>query len=214
MSRVRILLADDHRIVREGLASLLAESGRCEVVAQAADGLEAVERAAATRPDVVVIDLSMPRLGGLEAVRRIRERVPSARILVLSVHEEEEYVLPAVRAGADGYLVKDSAASELLAAVDSLMRGQGYFGPQAARVLAERYRHPDRAPEDPYGSLTPREREVFHLVVEGRTTKEVARALGIGVKTAENHRGRMMRKLGLHNTAEVVQYAARKGLLP
>jgi DNA-binding NarL/FixJ family response regulator len=184
------------------------------VVAEAADGLEAVERAVATRPDVAVVDLTMPRLSGLEAVRRIHDELPTTRILVLTVHEEEEYVLPIVRAGAAGYLVKDSAVSELLAAVKALAAGQGYFGPQAARALAEQYRRPERSPEDPYGSLTPREREVFHLVVEGKTTTEVAVALGISVKTADNHRSRMMDKLGVHNTAELVRYAARKGLLP
>lgn len=213
MRPIRVLVADDHRIVREGLVSLLAEGGDCAVVAEAADGVEAIEQALATRPDVAVIDLTMPRLGGLEAVRRIREQAPHTRVLVLTVHEEEEYVLPAVRAGAAGYLVKDSAASELLAAVRALAAGQGWFGPQAARVLADRTRDPDRASDDPYAGLTPREREVFHLVAEGRTTKEVARALGVTVKTAENHRSRMMEKLGVRNAAEVVRYAARRGLL-
>jgi len=213
MTPIRVLVADDHRIVREGLVSLLADSGECEVVAEAADGVEAVERTLATHPDVAVIDLTMPRLGGLEAVRRIHEQAPRTRVLVLTVHEEEEYVLPVVRAGAAGYLVKDSAASELLAAVRALAGGQGWFGPQAARVLADRTRDPERTPDDPYRGLTPREREVFHLVAEGRTTKEVAKALGVSVKTAENHRGRMMEKLGVHNAAELVRYAARKGLL-
>ena len=142
--RVRVLVADDHTIVRQGLVSLLAESGECEVVAEAADGLEAVEKALATRPDVAILDLSMPRLSGLEAVRRIHEALPQTRVLVLTVHEEEEYVLPLVRAGASGYLIKDSAVAELLAAVRALHAGQGYFGPQAARVLAEQYRHPER----------------------------------------------------------------------
>jgi DNA-binding NarL/FixJ family response regulator len=213
MSRVRVLVADDHTIVRKGLVSLLAESGECEVVAEASDGLEAVEKALATRPDVAILDLSMPRLSGLEAVRRIHEALPQTRALILTVHEEEEYILPLVRAGASGYLVKDSAVAELLAAVRALHAGHGYFGPQAARVLAEQYRHPERTPDDPYGTLSPREREVFHLVVDGSTTKEVARALGISVKTADNHRCRLMEKLGVHNTAELVRYAARRGLL-
>lgn len=210
---IRVLVADDHRIVRDGLVSLLEDSGECEVVAQAADGLEAVEAAVEFKPDVAVLDLSMPRLSGLEAVRRIHEELPRTRILVLTMHDEEEYVVQAVRAGASGYLVKDSAGSELLEAVRALDAGQGYFGPSAARALADQYQHPERTPEDPYGSLTPREREVFHLVVEGKTTKEVAKQLGISVKTAENHRTRMMEKLAVHNTAEVVRYAARKGLL-
>lgn len=213
MSRVRVLVADDHTIVRKGLVSLLAESGECEVVAEAADGLDAVEKALATRPEVAILDLSMPRLSGLEAVRRIHDALPQTRVLVLTVHEEEEYILPIVRAGASGYLIKDSAVAELLAAVRALHAGQGYFGPQAARVLAEQYRHPERAPDDPYGTLSPREREVFHLVVDGHTTKEIARALAISVKTADNHRCRLMEKLGVHNTAELVRYAARRGLL-
>ncbi len=212
MPPIRVLLADDHRIVREGLVSVLAASGHCEVVAQAADGVEAVELAFATCPDVAVLDLSMPRLGGLEAARRIHAELPATRILVLTVHGEEEYVVPVVQAGASGYLVKDAAASELLAAVRALAAGQGYFGPQAARALAEHSRHPERA-ADPYLSLTPREREVFHLVAEGRTTKEIAKALATSVKTAENHRTRLMEKLGVHNAAELVRYAARKGLL-
>ncbi|HVS02294.1 MAG TPA: response regulator transcription factor [Thermoanaerobaculia bacterium] len=214
MAQIRVLVADDHTIVRQGVVSLLSATGDCEVVAEAADGLEAVEKAQATRPDVAVLDLGMPRLAGIEAVRRIHQGLPRTRILVLTMHEEEEYVLALVQAGASGYLVKDSAAGELVAAVRALAAGKGYFGPYAAKVLAERYRRPDGAPEDPYGSLTPREREVFHLVVEGRTTKEIAKELGISVKTAENHRTRMMDKLDAHNTAEVVRYAAKKGLLP
>ncbi len=213
MRRVRVLVADDHTLVRQGLVSLLVDSGECEVVAEAADGMEAVEKARATRPEVAVIDLTMPRLSGLEAVRRIHEEMPQIRVLALTVHEEEEYVLPVVRAGASGYLVKDSAVAELLAAVRALHAGQGYFGPQAARVLAEQYRQPAHQVEDPYGALSPREREVFHLVVDGRTTKEIARQLGISVKTADNHRYRLMEKLGVHNTAELVRYAARRGLL-
>ncbi len=213
MNPIRVLVADDHTLVRQGLVRLLDESGDCEVVAQAADGIEAVEKAAELLPDVVVLDVSMPRLNGIEVVRRIRESLPKTRILAVTAHDEEEYVLYMVRAGASGYLVKDSAASELLEAVRALHRGQGYFGPQAAKVLAEQYRHPDRKTEDPYGTLTPREREVFHLVIEGRTTKEVAVELGISVKTADNHRTRVMDKLGLHKTAELVRYAARKGLL-
>lgn len=214
MAPTRILVAEDHTVVREGLVRILEEGGECRVVAEAGDGLEAVEKAIEAHPDVAVVDLSMPRLSGLETVRRIREAVPRTQVLVLTVHDEEEYILPAVRAGAAGYLVKDSAAAELLAAVRALVAGQGYFGPQAARALAEQYRHPERGGSDPYQDLTPREREVFHLVVEGGTTKEIAARLGISVKTADNHRYRMMGKLGVHNTAEVVLYAARHGLLP
>ena len=210
---IRVLVADDHTIVRQGVVSLLEASGDCQVVAQASDGIEALEQAQAVRPDVAVLDIGMPRLSGLEVVRRLRQEVPHTRVLVLTMHEEEEYVVHLVKAGASGYLVKDSAATELLAAVRALAKGQGYFGAYAARVLADQYRRPEEA-TDPYGALTPREREVFHLVVEGKTTKEVAKALAISPKTAENHRTRLMDKLGVHNTAELVRYAARRGLLP
>lgn len=210
---IRVLIADDHTIVREGLVSLLQEDGCCTVVAQAADGIEAVEKTLEARPDVAIFDLTMPRLSGLEAVRRISDQLPSTRILVLTVHEDDEYIIPIVRAGASGYLVKDTASAELLSAVKTLHSGQAYFGPQAARALADQYRKPEDLPEDPYGSLTPREREVFHLVIEGRTTKEVARDLDVSTKTAENHRARVIDKLKVHNTAGLVRYAARHGLL-
>jgi DNA-binding NarL/FixJ family response regulator len=209
---IRVLVADDHRIVREGLVRLLVEDGACTVVAEAADGIEAVEKAIATHPDVVVLDLAMPRLSGLEAVRRLRHELPRTRVLVLTVHDEEEYVVPVVAAGASGYLLKDAAASELLAAVRALHQGLGYLGPQAARAIAEGVRSPAAA-ADPYGTLTPREREVFHLVAEGKTIKEIAKSLGVRPKTAENHRSRLLAKLDLRNAAELVRYAARRGLL-
>ena len=210
---VRVLIADDHTMVRESLVSVLQADGDVQVVAQAADGIEAIEKAEATRPDVVVADLSMPRLGGVEVVRRLREKLPGTRVLVLTMHQEDEYVLQAVRAGASGYLVKDSAAAELLTAVRSLHAGRSHFGPQASRALAEQVQHPERSAADPYGSLTAREREVLHLIAEGLTTKEIARKLDISVKTAENHRGRVLDKLDVRNTAELVRYALRKGLL-
>lgn len=210
---MRILIADDHTMVRESLVKLLEAAGDVQVVAQAADGIEAIEKAELTRPDIVVADLTMPRLGGLEVVRRLREKLPSTKVLVLTMHQEDEYVLQAVRAGASGYLVKDSAGSELLAAVRSLHAGRGHFGPQASKALAEQMQHPGRTTEGPYGELTPREREVFHLIAEGLTTKEIARKLDISVKTAENHRGRVLDKLDMRNTAELVRYALRKGLL-
>ena len=214
MSPIRILLADDHAIVRDGLVALLEADDSYQVIAQAADGIEAVEKALECRPRVAVIDLSMPRLNGLEVVRRIHQALPETRILVLTHHDEQEYVLPLVRAGAHGYLVKDAAGEELRKAVSALVAGQSYFGPQAASALAEAQRRPPgEQDEDPYGRLTPREREVMHLVCEGMSTKEVARTLDIGVKTAENHRSRILEKLGLSNTAELVRYAARRGLI-
>lgn len=210
---IRLLVADDHTIVRQGLVSMLEETGECEVVAQAADGAEAVDLAMRTHPDVVVTDLSMPRLSGLEVVKRVREKLPNTKALVLTVHEEEEYILPIIRAGASGFLNKDTSVADLMAAIKTIHSGQAYFGPRAAKVLADQHQRPREVGLDPYDTLTARERETFHLVVEGKTTKEIAQILDIGVKTAENHRARMMEKLGLRNTAEVVRYAARKGLL-
>jgi len=212
--RIRVLVADDHTIVRQGIVSLLRDSGQCEVVAEAANGVEAVEKALATKPAVAVIDITMPRLNGLEVVRRIRQALPETRVLVLTVHDDEEYVLPIVRAGATGYLLKNAASTELIEAVKTLESGKVFFGPEAARVMAEQLQHPGEAPADPYQRLTPRERDVFHLVVDGKVSKEISRMLGISVKTAENHRARLMEKLDVHNTAELVKYAARKGLLP
>lgn len=213
MGPVRTLVADDHRIVRESLVSVLEASGLCQVVAQAADGIEAVELALRLRPDVAIVDISMPRLSGIEVVRRLRAELPTTRTLVLTMHEEEEYVLHVVRAGASGYLLKDSATAELLQAIRDLQAGRGHFGPYAARVLADQVHQPRRDLDDPYGRLTAREREVFHLLIEGRTSKEVARSLEISTKTAENHRAHVMEKLDAHNTADLVRYAVRKGLL-
>jgi DNA-binding NarL/FixJ family response regulator len=210
---MRVLIADDHVMVRESLVRTLQAEGDVQVVAEASDGVEALQKALETRPDVVVADLSMPRLNGIEVVRRLREALPGTKVLVLTMHQEDEYVLQAVRAGASGYLVKDSAASELLAAVRNLHAGRAHFGAQASRALAEQMQNPQRDVGDPYGGLTPREREVFHLIAEGQTTKEIARRLEISVKTAENHRSRVLDKLDVRNTAELVRYALRRGLL-
>jgi DNA-binding NarL/FixJ family response regulator len=213
MSTIRVLIADDHTLVRESLVSVLNGSGVCQVVAQAADGVSAIEQALQSQPDVAIIDISMPRLSGVEVVRRLHAELPTTRTLVLTMHEEDEYVLQVVRAGASGYLLKDSATSQLIQAVRDLHAGRGHFSANAARVLAEQVHRPTSELEDPYGRLTAREREVFHLIVEGRTSKEIARQLGISAKTAENHRARVLEKLKAHNTADVVRYAMRKGLL-
>jgi DNA-binding NarL/FixJ family response regulator len=209
MPGIRVLLADDHTVVRQGLAGILAAGG-CEVVAQASDGAEAVELALRLNPAVVVLDLAMPRLNGLEATRRIRAALPRARVLVLTAQDEVEFVVPLVRAGAHGFLRKDCAATELLAGVRALAAGDSYFGPAASRVLVEQLAAGE-PPDDPLGRLTDREREVFQLAVEGKTIKQVAALLGISAKTAENHRSRMLQKLGLHGTAELVRFAARHG---
>lgn len=213
MSHIRVLLADDHTIVREGLVRILKTTADIEVVAEAGDGDEAVARALETRPDVVVLDINMPRLNGLEAARRMRKTLPGAAILVLTMHGDAEYVLKMMRAGADGYLVKDGAAVELIAAIRAVKNGRTYLGAQASTALADAYRDNRPLPDDPYGNLTDREREVFHLVVEGCTSVRIAGRLGISPKTVENHRMRLMEKLGLHSTAELLRYASRHGLI-
>lgn len=213
MNNIRVMIADDHTLVRQSLVSVLNASGYCHVVAEAADGVAAVEQAMAVRPDVAIIDISMPRLSGVEVVRRLHADLPSTRTLVLTMHEEVEYVLHVVRAGASGFLLKDSATTELIQAVRDLHAGRGHFSANAARVLAEQVHQPTPDLDDPYGRLTAREREVFHLIVEGKTSKEIARLLEISAKTAENHRARVLEKLDAHNTADVVRYAMRKGLL-
>lgn len=214
MSRmIRVVVADDHTILREGLVSLLNASGDCDVVAQAADGMSAVELALKTRPDVVVVDISMPRLNGIEVVRRLHKELENTRVLVLTMHAEEEYVLHVVRAGASGFLLKDSATGELLSAVRALAGGRGYFGAHASKVLAQQVQKPNTPIEDPYRDLTAREREVFHLIAEGLTTKEIAKQIGTSTKTAENHRFRVLDKLGARNTAELIRYAVKHGLL-
>ena len=213
MSPIRILIADDHTMVRESLVSVLNASGDCLVVAEAADGSSAVEKALQLRPDIAIVDISMPGLSGVEVVRRLRAELPSTRTLVLTMHEEDEYVLHMVRAGASGYLLKDSAISELIQAVRQIHAGRTHFGAAAARVLALQVQQPQADAGDPYGRLTTREREVFHLVIEGRTSKEIARKLEISVKTAENHRANILDKLQVRNSADLVRYAVRKGLL-
>jgi DNA-binding NarL/FixJ family response regulator len=213
MARIRVLVADDHTIVRQGLVGILKASDDVEVVGEAADGAEAVEKAAKLKPDVVVLDVTMPHLSGLEAARRIRETVPATRILVLTMHDDEEYVLKMVRAGASGYLLKDSAASELIAGIRALKSGNVYFGPHASRALAEAYKTDRPRPDDPFERLTDREREIFQLVVEGRTNAQIADLLSISPKTVDNHRTRMMEKLRIHGTAELVRFAAKHKLL-
>ena len=208
MKPLRTLLADDHAILREGLVRLLEESGLCTVVGQAADGMAALAEAERLSPDLVVTDLSMPRLNGMEVARRLKAARGGPKVIVLTHQSEREYVLPLIEAGADGYVVKDGAGEQLVAAVRVVRDGGRYLDGHAQAAVAEGGETPD-----PYGTLTEREREVLHLICDGATTKEIASTLGIGDKTAENHRGRVLRKLDLGNTAELVRYAARHGLV-
>ena len=175
--------------------------------------MEAIKKALELKPTVIVIDISMPEMNGMEAVKRLHEQLPEAKVLVLTMHEEQEYVIHMVRAGASGYLLKDSASDELIDAVKALAEGKTYFSQYAASVLATQYNKPAESWQDPYKNLTNREREVFHLIIEGKTTKEIARSLDISVKTAENHRGKVLDKLDVANAAELVRYAAKHHLL-
>lgn len=211
--KIRVVIADDHTLVRESLVSVLNGSGQFDVIGQAADGIEALRLAVAMDPDVAIVDISMPHLGGLEVVRRLQTEAPRTRTLVLTMHEDQEYLLQAVRAGASGFLLKDSAMAELISAVANIAQGRAHFSPQATAVLATQLQHPHRDIDDPYRNLTSREREVFHLIIEGQSTKEIARRLGISAKTAENHRARVLAKLEARNTADVIRYAVRRGLL-
>lgn len=210
---IRVLVADDHTLVRETLVAALDASGECLVVGQAADGIDAVAQCLRLQPDIAIVDISMPRLNGIEVVRRLRADLPQMRILVLTMHQEEEYVLHMLRAGAAGYLRKDAAMAELIEAVRSLGAGGLHFGAHATRAMAMQMQQARPIPADPYRDLSPREREVFHLIVDGLTTKEIASRLDIGVKTAENHRQRVFAKIDVRNAAELVRYAARHHLI-
>jgi DNA-binding NarL/FixJ family response regulator len=213
VTRARVLIADDHTIVRHGLVGILNATDDIEVVGQAGNGAEAVNRAIDLKPDIVLLDISMPRLNGLEAARRIHKAVPSSHILVLTMHEDEEYVLKMVRAGVSGYIVKDGAVSELIAAIRAVKSGKTWFGPQASQALADAWQDGAALPDDPLERLTNREREVLLLIIEGKTNSQVSETLGVSPKTVDNHRTRLMEKLGVHNTAELVRFAARHGLL-
>src|SRR6058998_3296092 len=206
---LRIILADDHLIVRQGLRSIL-EREAYTVLGEAGDGREALRLAQELRPDVAVLDLAMPLLNGLDAAREISRVSPQTKTILLTMHTEDPYVMEALRAGVKGYLLKTLAAQDLVQAIREVSRGAMYLSPGISRTLVEAYLAKSELPPDP---LTPREREVLQLVAEGKTTKEVAVILGISVKTAESHRTRIMGKLEIHETASLVRYAIRRGLV-
>lgn len=215
MPRLRILLADDHTVVRQGLRRVLEARPEWQVVAEAGDGREAVRLAEETTPDVAILDVAMPLLNGIDAVRQIARKVPATRMLVLSMHADEAYVTQMLRAGAAGYLLKDSADVDLLQAVDAVSVGKSFFSPAIARVIADDYvRHlADRGVSDRFELLSEREREIFQLIAEGKTNKEIAALLFLSPSTVDTHRSRIMEKLDVHSAAEIVLYAVRKGVI-
>jgi two-component system response regulator NreC len=212
---IRILLADDHNVIRRGLRMLLENQPGFSVVAEAADGVSAVEQTIAAKPDVVVLDVAMPRLSGTDAAERIAGQVPSAAIVILSMHSDEAYVLRALKAGAKGYLLKDSAEGDLIEAIKAVSQGKAFFSPEVSRMLVEDYVREIKARgvEDSYSLLTSREREVLHLLAEGKSNKEIATLLNLSQYTVETHRRNIQEKLNLHTLAELILYAVRKGVI-
>lgn len=208
--KISILLADDHSVVRQGFRRILESQADMEIVGEAANGREAIERATKLSPDVVVMDVAMPELNGIEATRRLMESSPRTRVLALSMHKDAVYVREILRAGARGYLLKDAIDADLLAAVRAVARGEGYLSPAIADAVLTDYR---QHVTDPIDLLTSREREVLQLIAEGKTNKEIATDLKLSVYTVDAHRGRIMEKLNLHSTGELVRFAVRKGLI-
>jgi len=208
--RIRILLADDHRMVRQGFRLILDAHDDLEVVGEAGNGAEAVELTRSLKPDVVVMDVTMPALNGMEATRRIREVSPYIRVLALSVHRDGVYVREMVRAGADGYILKESADTELLAAVRAVAAGNSFLSPEVAGAVLKDYR---KHSSNPLDLLSSREREVLQLIAEGKTNKDIANVLDLSPYTVDSHRTRIMEKLDLHSVGEVVRFAIRNGLV-
>jgi DNA-binding NarL/FixJ family response regulator len=206
---IRVLLADDHLIVRQGLKDLLQREG-FTVIAEASDGREAVRLAREHRPEIAVLDLSMPLLNGLDAAREIQQSCPRTALILLTMHTEDPYIVEAMRAGVKGYVLKTQAAADLVQAIRDVCHGRLYLSPPVSGALAAALTGRSDSQEDP---LSPRERQVVQLIAEGQTTKEIASLLGISVKTAETHRSRIMDKLDIHETAGLVRYAIRRGMV-
>jgi two-component system, NarL family, response regulator NreC len=215
MKKIRILLADDHTMMRAGLRALLEKSSHLEVIEETENGRQAVERSCSLNPDVVVMDVGMPMLNGIEATKQIVSQSPETRVVILSMHSDETYVMRALRAGARGYVLKDSVAAELIGAIEAVCHGRSFFSPKVSRILAEDYVRvlKQKGAVDTYDLLTSREREILQLLAEGRANKEVATALNISLYTVETHRGHILQKLNLHNSAELVLYAVRKRII-
>jgi len=215
MGKLRIVIGDDHTLVRQGFRKILEEQPAWEVVAEAGDGREAVAQILSLEPDVAILDIGMPLLNGIEATRQIVRRAPHVRVLILSMHAEEAYITQALQAGAKGYLLKDSADPDLIRGVTAVAAGKSFFSPSVARVMLDDYvRHlADKGIVDRYDSLSEREREIFQLVAEGHSNKEIAELLSVSPATVETHRAHILQKLDLHNTAELVLYAVRHGVI-
>lgn len=214
MRDVRIVIADDHEIVRKGIAAQISQRPNWEVIAEATNGRDAVTVALRMKPDLVVLDLSMPELNGLAAASRIRAEWPEARILMLTVHDSEQVVREVLAAGAQGYVLKSDAGRILMAALDALLEGGTFFTPKVGKMVLDGYlRNPTSTEETGAGALSPREREIVQLLAEGKSNKEVATALGISVKTAETHRSNIMRKGGFGSLADLVRYAIRNRII-
>jgi DNA-binding NarL/FixJ family response regulator len=208
--RTTVLLVDDHAVVRQGFRMILSAEPDFEVVGEAANGREAIAQAQLLYPDIVLMDVSMPELNGIEATRRIVNISPRTRILALSMHRDSVYVREILRAGASGYLLKEAGDQDLLAAVRAVAQGQGYLSPAVSDAVLSDYR---KHVTDPIDLLTTREREVLQMIAEGKTNKEIATALGLSTYTVESHRGRIMEKLNLHSAGELVRFAFRNGLI-
>ena len=215
MRQIRILLADDHNVMRRGLRLLLERQPEFKVVGEASDGRQAVEQAEATKPDIIVLDIAMPNLSGIEAAQRISALLPQTRIIILSMHSDESYVLRALKAGAKGYLLKDSAENDLIEAIRAVDEGKAFFSPEISNIMVEDYvrEMKRRGAEDSYELLTPREREILQMLAEGKSNKHIATVLDLSLYTVETHRRNLQDKLNLHSFAELILYAVRKGII-
>jgi len=215
MKKLRILLADDHTVMRSGLRALLERQDNFEIIGEAENGRDAISLSGSLHPDVVIMDVGMPLLNGIEATKALLKQSPSTGVVILSMHSDEAYVMRSLQAGARAYLLKDSAASDLLSAIDAVSRGKSFFSSAVSRLLAEDYIRvlKQKGAVDSYELLTMREREILQLLAEGKSNKEVAAELNISPYTVETHRGHILEKLGLHTPAELILYAVRKGII-
>ncbi len=211
MNKIKILVVDDHALMRDGIKAMLSLHDNIEIVGEASEGKEAIEQAQELNPDVVIMDIGMPFMDGLEATRRITKKNEKTKVLVLTQHNNREYILSAIKAGAAGYVPKRALGTELVSAIHAVHRGESFLYPTAAAILIDDYR--SKAEIEPYDSLTAREREVLKLIAEGYTSKEIANLLIISLKTVMGHRSKIMEKLDLHNRTELIKYALRKGLV-